>query len=110
MAAGAKQLGLAPPAHRADALIPALDPTAAPDRKHDGLAAVVRGVELLAALEPARVVHAHQVAGLGPRARALDVIDVAESGRGLDDLFIHGRRSYLSPRFDQVSSQPGRFV
>src|SRR5437870_12417489 len=88
-------LALAADAHRADALVPALDDAATSEGKHDRLAAIVGRVELLAALEPARVVHLHRVAGLGSRARALDEIHVAESGRGLDDLLIHGRMELL---------------
>src|SRR5437773_952920 len=86
------ELALAAHAHRADAFVPAFDDAAAPDRKHERLAAVVRRIELLAALEPARVVHLHRVAGLRPRAGALDELHVAEPGRGLDDLLIHGLR------------------
>src|SRR5256712_4249994 len=110
---GDDELALAAHAHRADAFVPALDDAAAPEGKHDRLAAVVRRVELLAALEPAGVVHAHRVAGLGARAGALDELDVAESGGRFDDLLIHGSiplalsrttGSYRRTRSDQVRS------
>src|SRR5262249_53720032 len=93
---GDDELALAAHAHRADAFVPALDDAAAPDRKHERLAAVVRRIELLAALEPARVVHPHRVAGLRPRPGALHQLHVAKPGRGLDDLLIHD--SYPSRR------------
>src|SRR5262249_58222924 len=87
---GDDQLPLASHAHRGDAFVPALDHAAAAEREHERLAAIDRGVELLAALEPAGVVDADGVSGLGPRAGALDEVDVAEAGGGFDDLLVHG--------------------
>src|SRR5207245_5570420 len=63
----------------------------------------MRGVELLSALEPARVVHAHGVARLGLGARALEDLDVLEPCGRLDHLlFGHlssgGERRRSSPR------------
>src|SRR5262245_63610377 len=90
---GDDQLALATHLHRPDAFVPALDDPAAPDGKLHRLAAIVRGVELGTALEPAGVVHAHGVAGLWPRARAFHDLDIAETAGGLDDLLAHGGRA-----------------
>src|SRR5947209_6561591 len=85
---GDHELALAAHAHGADALVPALDDAALADRKLERLTAVDRRVELLPALQPARVVHAHVLAGLRHRAGAFDDVHVAQPGRGLDDLFV----------------------
>src|SRR5262249_16993575 len=73
--------------HRAGAFVPALDDASLADGKAQRLAAVVRRIELLAALEPAGVVHAHLVARTGRWSRPFHEVDVPESGGGLDDLF-----------------------
>src|SRR5438552_2988744 len=83
------ELALAAHAHRAHALVPALDDASLADRKHQRLAAIHRRVELLSALQPSRVVHAHVVAGLGSRTGSFNHVDVSEAGRRLDDLFGH---------------------
>src|SRR6476469_5618260 len=77
---GDDQLALASHLHRDDAFVPALDHAALAHRELE------RAVELLSALEPAGVVHAHGVAGFGTRAVALHQVHVAEPGGGLDDL------------------------
>jgi ARG/rhodanese/phosphatase superfamily protein len=87
------ELTLAARLHRAHALVPALDHAALADRKLEGLAAVHRAVELLAALEPPRVVHADRLARPGPGAGTLDDIDVLEARSRLDGLLVHGGSS-----------------
>src|SRR5262249_6847966 len=89
------ELALAAHPHRADAFVPALDDASLADGKAQRLAAVVRRIELLAALEPAGVVHAHLVARTGRWSRPFHEDDVPESGGGLDDLFAHARELSL---------------
>src|SRR5216683_4207891 len=97
---GDDQLALAAHLHGDDALVPALDDAALAHRELERGPAVHRAVELGAALEPAGVVHAHRVAGLGPGPGAFDQIHVAQPGRGLDDLLVlvvsHALRSPAS--------------
>src|SRR5262245_28294737 len=95
------QLSLAAHPHRTDAFVPPLDHPAAPDRKLEGLTSIVRRVELLPALEPARVVHADRVTRLRSGSGALDDLDVAEPGGGLDDLLVHGERPPLLGSYRQ---------
>src|SRR6266550_4515953 len=82
------ELALATDAHRADAFVPAFDDAPLADRKHERLAAIHGRIELLPALEPSCVVHADVVTGLRSPARALDDLDVSQTGRCLDDLFV----------------------
>src|SRR6266446_6324168 len=93
---GDDELALAAHLHGGHALVPALDDAALADGEGERLSAVHRAVELLAALEPARVMHAHRFARLGPGARALDEVDVLEPGRRLNSLLVHGLEFPLS--------------
>src|SRR5438105_7183469 len=96
------ELALAAHLHRRHALVPALDHATTPEEKDQRLPSIMRGVELLSALEPARVVHAHGVARLGLGARALEDLDVLEARGRLDNLLVHlssgGERRRSSPR------------
>src|SRR5207247_9270746 len=78
---------------------PGLDDLAASDGEDERLAAIDGRVELLTALEPARVVHGDGFARLRRGAGALDEVHVPEPARGLDDLFAHALiSSPVSPR------------
>src|SRR5882672_7717154 len=72
------ELALAADLHPGHALVPALDHLAAPQRKLEGLAAVLARVEFLARLacveEPAGVVHLDVLAGRGFGALANDEV------------------------------------
>src|SRR5438876_5921744 len=96
------ELALAAHLHRRHALVPALDHATTPEEKDQRLPSIMRGVKLLSALEPARVVHAHGVARLGLGARALEDLDVLEPCGRLDNLLVHlssgGERRRSSPR------------
>src|SRR6185503_14045386 len=85
---GDDQLALAAHLHGDDALVPALDDAALAHRELERGPAVDRAVELRAALEPAGVVHAHGIAGLGLGPGPLDQVHVAQPGGGLDDLLV----------------------
>src|SRR5262249_38327058 len=102
------QLSLSADTHRADALVPTLDDAPAADRKNERLTAVVRRVELLTALQPAGIVHAHGVTWLGLPAGTLYEIDVAEAGCGLDDLLGHEVLSSLPEVY--TGSCNGNFI
>src|SRR5438477_98719 len=85
------ELALSAHAHRADPFVPAFDDASLADREHQRLTAIDRRVELLSALQPSRVVDADVVAGLWPRPGAFDDVDVSQTRRCLDDLFVtHG--------------------
>src|SRR4029453_15766111 len=86
---GDDELALSSYFHGAHALVPSLDDPALADGKGEGLSAIHRAVELLAALEPPGVVHAHRVARLGPRTRAFHQLHVAKARGGLDHLLVH---------------------
>src|SRR5713226_6629362 len=80
---GDDQLPLAADLHGDDTLVPALDDAPRAHRELERGAAIHRAVELGPALEPARIVHAHGVTGLGPGAPAFHQVHVAQPRRGL---------------------------
>ena len=63
-------------AHAKNALFPALDDLSDTDLELEGLSAVIAGVELLAVLEGAGVVHLEQVAVAGRALARLRLVDV----------------------------------
>src|SRR5437867_9189290 len=85
------ELALAADLHSRDALVPAADHLAAPEREDECLAAVLARVELLAVGGPAGVMHADLLAGVGRVSRADNyVLDHQSAGR------FNGRHGTLS--------------
>src|SRR5438093_13044415 len=83
---GDDELALSPHLHGAHPLVPSFDDPTPADGKGERLPAIHRAVELLAALEPSRIVHAHRVARLGRRPPALHQLHVAKTRGALDHL------------------------